>query len=150
MIAEYRKRLFEVVLLDVAMGRQVSTGGTAGDQVFAGQKGQGTGVVGIGKMDLSEPERIGVAVFSVQIVRIEGGITGAGSGLTGQGEDFVANVDGRIELAAIQCVLPPVAQEPVHVCSAASVFSERGNEVEEVLAATVSQKHEGGATEVAA
>lgn len=65
-IAQYRQSLLELVLLDVAVGSQVTAGGTPRDKVFAGQKGQGARVVVIGEMHLGQPESIRITVYSIE------------------------------------------------------------------------------------
>lgn len=62
MVAEDGQRLFELVLFDVAVGGQVATCGASRDQVFSRQEGQRAGVIVVGKMDLSEPESVGVTI----------------------------------------------------------------------------------------
>lgn len=39
MVSQDRQGLFELVLFDVAMGGEISAGGTSRDEVFAGQEG---------------------------------------------------------------------------------------------------------------
>ena len=65
-IAQYRQGLLELVLLDVAVGSQVTAGGTPRDKVFAGQKGQGARVVVIGEMHLGQPKSIRITVYSIE------------------------------------------------------------------------------------
>lgn len=66
-ISQYRQSLFELILLDVAVGSQVPAGGAPRDKVFAGQKGQGARVVVVGKMHLGQPKSIGITIYSIEL-----------------------------------------------------------------------------------
>ena len=53
MVSKDRKGLFELVLFDVTVSGEVSTGGTSRDEVFSGEEGQCAVEVVVGEMDLS-------------------------------------------------------------------------------------------------
>lgn len=52
MVPEDGERLLELVLLDVAVCGKVATSRASGDEVFAGEEGQGAGVVVVREMNL--------------------------------------------------------------------------------------------------
>lgn len=66
-LSEHGKGLVELVLLDVAMGGEVSAGGASSDQVFPVQQREGSGIVVIGEVHLGEPEGVRVAVCVASI-----------------------------------------------------------------------------------
>jgi hypothetical protein len=66
--AENSQGLFKLVLLDIAMGGKVSTGGAPGNKILAGQKSKSARGIVIGKMHLGQPERIRVTVYSNVLV----------------------------------------------------------------------------------
>jgi hypothetical protein len=63
MFTEDRKSLIELVLFDVAMSSEVTTGGASRDEILAGEEGQGARKIVVGEMNLGEPERVRVTVF---------------------------------------------------------------------------------------
>lgn len=52
MITQRRERLIELVLFDVAMRGEISTGSASGDEVFAREESQRACVIVVRKMDL--------------------------------------------------------------------------------------------------
>lgn len=109
--------IFVPVLPDVAVGGEVAGGGGAVEEVRAGDEGEGVGVVGGGEVGLRQREEVVVRVWQRSVWEMH--VTGE-SNLTGQGEQLVADEDGRVMLLSVARVPHPSPQIPFHPSDSAA------------------------------
>lgn len=55
--------MIKLILLDIAVGRKVTTGGASRNKILPGEKSKCPGEVVIGEMDLRQPERVRITIF---------------------------------------------------------------------------------------
>jgi hypothetical protein len=80
---------------------------------------------------LGKPKSVRVVIWkwSVSVVVVAAAAAAAAvvpGGRTGQGKDFVSNVDCCVMLALVQCLLPPTSQVFVHAATSEWFLSREG------------------------
>jgi hypothetical protein len=99
---------------------EVSTGRVALDEVLLGEERMGTCVIACREVNLGEPESVVVIIcgtiisFSCAFLTKKKHRKQCMGKRTGQGEQLVADENGRLVLGFVEGVLPPLPQELLH------------------------------------